>query len=860
MNGFTEIKSNNPRLIAQYLPRPRLEKIFNQATHCKLVYVIAGAGYGKTQAVRQYIDTQQDAVTRWIQLTESDNIGFRYWENLSHTVSMDNPEMAVKLRELGFPETPSRFKQFAEILRSAEHRSNKTFLVLDDFHLIHARETLDFAERCAHLQIPGACVIILSRKEPDFNVVSLLSKGSVSMVTQEDLCFTAEEADALFRLNQIPLCAQSLAQVMESTKGWTLAINMLSVMLKKVPTNFKYALNTVRQNISKLLETEAWFDFPEHVQKAMVRLSLLSDLPVIPTQNFFENTEFLKTTPGLTSFIWFNSFTNDFKIHPLYLEFLQSKRHILSDSEKHETYLSAAQWCFENDFYMNAMYYHAKSNKFERMIETFLSYPFKLPRDVSEYFLKILIDLELGKDEQSNAYVLVLKNCFIPLMLVGAERYEEARQLSLEVIKEWEHVDTPLSILLLCTTYSNLAYIDMYNCTISHEYNSLEYLKKSVTYFKRSAIPPAETTKSFINADVRSFACLIGAGASLIEFDQFFEATKQTEALIEETPYGIYSGYSDLVACEYAFFKNQHALARNYAHSAILSARENQQYSIEALAGKYLLRIAMAEGNSSLVKVILKQLRAHLNNPNFWNRQLYYDLYIGGFYAQIGLPEMIPRWLIIEEKETPSDIHVTSRELIASVLYYIASKKYQHALTLLCTYYPRPVHERFLFGELRLLLLTAVARIKTGDTAGALADFEKAYALSFDGVFEMFFIEQGKLLHPLVEAALHHEHCAIPEEWLKLIDRKASVYAKKLAVVSGVIKSELNVGESISLSHREQEVLSDLYHGLSRDEIAAHRYLSINTVKKILQSIYIKLDAQNNIDAVRIALEKKLIE
>ena len=34
-----------------YMPRPRIDRIFDRAARCKLVYVIAGAGYGKTQAV-----------------------------------------------------------------------------------------------------------------------------------------------------------------------------------------------------------------------------------------------------------------------------------------------------------------------------------------------------------------------------------------------------------------------------------------------------------------------------------------------------------------------------------------------------------------------------------------------------------------------------------------------------------------------------------------------------------------------------------------------------------------------------------------------------------------------------------------
>jgi DNA-binding NarL/FixJ family response regulator len=50
-----------------------------------------------------------------------------------------------------------------------------------------------------------------------------------------------------------------------------------------------------------------------------------------------------------------------------------------------------------------------------------------------------------------------------------------------------------------------------------------------------------------------------------------------------------------------------------------------------------------------------------------------------------------------------------------------------------------------------------------------------------------------------------------------------------------------------------------LYLGLSREEIAASRYLSINTVKTALHSLYNKLNANNNASAVRIAIEKRLL-
>jgi DNA-binding CsgD family transcriptional regulator len=112
----------------------------------------------------------------------------------------------------------------------------------------------------------------------------------------------------------------------------------------------------------------------------------------------------------------------------------------------------------------------------------------------------------------------------------------------------------------------------------------------------------------------------------------------------------------------------------------------------------------------------------------------------------------------------------------------------------------------------------------------------------------------------LINAALKQAECGFPEEWLKTMYRKASVWAKKTMIVLNSFKKEKRINDNIQLSEREQEVLNDLYHGLSREEMAENRYLSVNTVKKILLSIYSKLDAGNNVDAIRIGLEKKLIK
>ena len=863
-NNLTEPGTNNSFLKTNHMPRRRIDKIFEQAARCKLIYVIAGAGYGKSQTVQNYIEQQADALVRWVQLTESDNIASRFWEHFTHNISSDNPELAAKLNELGFPDTLARFKQFSEILKNTEYRSHKTFLVLDDFHLIHSKQVLVFTERTAYIKIPELCFIIISRKEPEINTVSLFARGKTATVTEDELRFTEDEIGDYLNFWEIPFSKKLLPEFFSATKGWALAIQFLSLVLKRIPDNTGLALNTMKQNVYKLFEMEAFGDFPENIQKIMAKLALVSDLPPALMNEIESVASFIQNNNQLASFIWFDSLSGDYRVHPLYLEFLQSKHQILSHEEKLGTYRQAAQWCFENNLYMDAMRYFAKSYQYGRILEILFSYPFRLPYDTCEYILNILENLEplenaeLNREE--NIRFLLLKDYFIPLMFRGIGKYEEARKLTLDAIRRWEGSGDPLAPMFLSVSYSNLSYIDMYTCTVTHKYEAPKYIKKSVEYYKLSPVPLTKVGGPFSVPDIRSYACLVGEGADLSEFDQFIDASKQAALYISETHHSMYSGYDDLVICEIAYYKNQLDSAKIHARQAVIKAREKQQYSVEAMAEQYLLRIAMHNGDYPLVKEILKQLRGYLTIPNFWNRQLLYDLYMGLFYSQIGLPKMSPSWLIMNEKEAKSEVHIPIVELIVSLNNYIALKKYDQALTVLYNSYPREPEARFLFSELHFSLIAAAAKVKINDTAGALEDFKRAFSLSFDGVFEMFFIEMGKNLHPLITAALSQTDCGIPGEWLKKIDRKASIYAKKTAVIMNAFNEEKNVKSTVQLSEREREVLTDLYHGLSREEIAENRYLSINTVKKILQSIYIKLDANNSVDAVRIAFEKKLVE
>jgi LuxR family maltose regulon positive regulatory protein len=353
----------------------------------------------------------------------------------------------------------------------------------------------------------------------------------------------------------------------------------------------------------------------------------------------------------------------------------------------------------------------------------------------------------------------------------------------------------------------------------------------------------------------------VGEGATEKDFSEFSESLKELALLSDKRHDHKYHGYEEWAACEIAFFKNKLDEAMHLALSGVTKSRANSDHGIEMMLRQYMLRIAIHMGDYALAKEVLEQIYKCIENIGKFNRQLLYDLIAGSFYIHIGVPERAAPWIFSEfDKDESSDFRVPMRELIVSVRYFLSRKKYTRALNTLYNSSPRLPHERFLFSELVFSLLLAIAEVRTGAPRKAVESFEAAYKLSYDGVFEMPFIEMGKHITSITAAVRKCKSSIIPENWLSAVERKAIIYAKNTAVIEKAFKRENKIEEEIPLSEREREVLSDMCRGLSRDEIAMYRCLSINTVKKIVGSLYLKLDASNNLDAVRIAFERKLVD
>jgi LuxR family transcriptional regulator, maltose regulon positive regulatory protein len=150
-------------------------------------------------------------------------------------------------------------------------------------------------------------------------------------------------------------------------------------------------------------------------------------------------------------------------------------------------------------------------------------------------------------------------------------------------------------------------------------------------------------------------------------------------------------------------------------------------------------------------------------------------------------------------------------------------------------------------------LVDAAATQALGDHDAAARSLRRALDLAGPEGFRRAFVEGGTPVRALLVDHLHREdsHRALAGTLLaRLRDAGAAASPPGAAVAAALVEP---------LSEREQAVLRYLPSTLSAGEIADELFVSLNTVKTHIKSIYRKLDTNRRWDAVRRARQLQLL-
>ena len=282
-----ETKFYVPRSRRGLVPRPRLSERLDRGAASKLMLVSAPAGFGKTTLLTEWLAAgpaapADERLAAWLSLDRGDNDPVSFWTYVIaalRTVAPGVGESALAL--LHAPQPPPIETVLTVLLNELGAVAGDIVLVLDDYHVIDARDVQDgMAFLLDHLP-PWLHVVIASRADPALPLARLRARGELVETRAAELRFTPDEAAAyLNEMMGLQLTARDVAALEGRTEGWIAALQLaaLSMQGRDDVAGFIAGFAGDDRHVVDYLVEEVLQRQPEHVQAFLLQTSILGRL------------------------------------------------------------------------------------------------------------------------------------------------------------------------------------------------------------------------------------------------------------------------------------------------------------------------------------------------------------------------------------------------------------------------------------------------------------------------------------------------------------------------------------------------------------------------------------------------------
>ncbi|MDR0854180.1 MAG: LuxR C-terminal-related transcriptional regulator [Clostridiales Family XIII bacterium] len=832
------------------LDRPRIDGLLSSVLSSPVATIVAGSGYGKTEAVYSFL-RKQDLTIIWVQVSEHDNEMTRFWGDFSGAIFSANKDLSKQMLDMGFPYDGISYNKYADAVSDALTVTRNYALVIDDFHNIHNPDILKFFERGLQMPLANMHRIFISRENPSIVTANYLLTDHFAHLNEDDLRFTRDEMKQLFALQGLKLSPDTIEKIYSDTDGWVFAIQLIGLFFKRNPGQIGYAVDAMKSNVSKLIDTEIFSEIPEKLQHFLIKMSLINHLYPDLLRGLDDGEACMNELRKMDSFVRYDDYLNTYRIHQLFLDYLKDKQRLLSEQEKRSTLDVAANWCLLQDDISEAIHYYEELGDYDRIVELAYKQSMLLPQGVGSYILNIFRNAPAEAFERNGTMTVVFARLLIALgHIKEGENFITSTIERYEKLPESGHKDR-----ILCGLYNNLGFLGLIKSPTTSEYDFAAHFMRGDEYFRKCDIKVLGAVRS---VNLSPYITRVGkpeAGGP----EKFIEAVSESIPYISHSMNGCMYGMDDLARAELSFFRGELENCEQFSFSALYKARERSQYEIENRALFFLLRTNLANGKYEKVRSILYQIEAQPEMSDYATKYFMKDILTSWFYAQIGHTERMADWITKDFEESEDNYLTRGLEFFTKNKFYMVEKRYHRLLAILESQDTELGIGSLLYGKIGIMTMKAICLYHLKERKAALRAFEEAYTLAIPNALDMIFISMGNDMRVLSGYALKNA-CNIPRDWLETIGRKSSTCAKRYAHIRSNFDRDEELSNEVNLSSKELEVLTDLAHGLSRSEIATARNISINTVKTMLPLIFRKLDANSTIDAIRIAVKSGIVK
>lgn len=251
------------------IPRYRLLEALDNLSKERMIYVCAPAGYGKTVAVRQWLEHQGGRnVVMTLDEFDNDMTHFCVW--LCSALRESQPENTVLGEIIAHPSFDSAPSQFASRALAALTHGESVRFVIDDLHFVYDEGVLNLLLNFLK-QLPECFkIVLISRNELPPSFLDLLVKGHLARITAEQLLFSSEEILMLYKKNGIFVTSKQAEDIHRFTDGWAIGIG--AVLLSGGDPDGESL-----KHLEEFIKAHVWLRWDEETREFMIKTSVVRE-------------------------------------------------------------------------------------------------------------------------------------------------------------------------------------------------------------------------------------------------------------------------------------------------------------------------------------------------------------------------------------------------------------------------------------------------------------------------------------------------------------------------------------------------------------------------------------------------------
>ncbi len=255
------------------IPRPRIEALIAEGARGPVTTVTGPPGAGKTMALALWA---AGGSTAWVTIDDHDNQPRVFWSYLLEALRRAGVPvsrvMSAAVRR--YPVDHEFLLRFASLMAAQDP---PVTLVLDDVHLLTSAKVLDGLAYVLRNAAPGLRLVVASRIDPLLPLHRYRLTGELTEIRAGDLAFTTAEACLLLAQHGIGLSAESLDLLTQRAEGWAAILRLAAISMDghADPDQFVKELVAEDSAVAGYLVEEVLNAQPPHVRSFLLRTSIL---------------------------------------------------------------------------------------------------------------------------------------------------------------------------------------------------------------------------------------------------------------------------------------------------------------------------------------------------------------------------------------------------------------------------------------------------------------------------------------------------------------------------------------------------------------------------------------------------------